>query len=53
MIENSFSQSRELALFRPGWRRAKLTVLAPRRVTLLAGAKNSGAQTIQSKQDML
>ena len=51
--KNTFLQPSELGLFRSGRRRAKLTVPAPRRLTLLAGPKNSCAQTIQSKQDML
>ena len=53
LTKNDYSQSSELVLFRPGRRRAKLTVITPRRFTRLAGPKNSGAQTIQSKQDML
>ena len=53
LIRKCLWQSSELGLFRSGQRRAKLTVPALRRFTLLAGPKNSGAQTIQSKQDML
>ncbi len=51
MIKNL--QSLELALSRPGQRRAKLTVLAPRRFTLLARTGNSGAQTIPFEREAL
>jgi hypothetical protein len=44
-------QSFQLVLSRPGRRRAPLTVLAPHRVTLLAGSRNPGAQTIPSKEE--
>lgn len=50
---SSNSQSFELVLFRLRLCRAKLTVLAPRCFTLLAGTKDPGTQTIQSTPDML
>ncbi|MEX0956042.1 MAG: hypothetical protein WDZ83_12620 [Rhizobiaceae bacterium] len=53
MIENQKLQSFQLGLSSPGHRRAPLTVLAPRRVSLLAGAQNPGAQTIPFRQGAL
>jgi hypothetical protein len=46
-------QSLQLGPLRPGHRRAPLTVLAPRRATLLAGIQNPGAQAIPFTQDTL
>jgi hypothetical protein len=46
-------QSFELGPLRPGRRRAKLTVPAPRRVALLARTQIPGAQTILSEQERL
>ena len=43
----------ELGLLRPGRRRAGLTVLAPRRPTLLAGTQNPRVQTIPFEPDTL
>ncbi len=53
MIDMYKPQSFELGLLRPGLRRAGLTVLAPRRPTLLAGTQNPGVQTIPFNLDTL
>ncbi len=53
LILNIILQSFELALLHSGQRLAKLTVFTPRRSTLLARSQNTGAQTIQFKQDTL
>jgi hypothetical protein len=53
LTENRKLQSFQLGLSDPGHRRAALTVPAPRRATLLAGAQNPGAQTIPFEQDTL
>ena len=42
-----------LGLLRPGQRREKLAVPAPRRFALLASTQNPGAQTIQFEGAML
>jgi hypothetical protein len=46
-------QSSELGPSRPGPRRETLTVLAPRRLSLLARTQITGVQTIPFKQDTL
>jgi hypothetical protein len=46
-------QSFQLGLSRPGRRREKLTVLAPRHFPLLAGTRNTGVQTIPSEDEPL
>jgi len=46
-------QSFELGLLRCGRRRARLTVLTPRRLSLLATTQNASAQTIQCERTML
>jgi hypothetical protein len=48
-----YLQSSALGSLRPGRRRAKLTVFAPRRFALLARTQIPGTQTIPFKQDRL
>ena len=50
---NETRQSFQLGLLRPGQRRARLSVLAPRRPTLLTGTQNPGVQTIPFERNML
>ncbi len=47
------SQSFQLGFLRPGRRRARLTVRAPRRLPLLAGTQIASVQTIPFEQDSL
>jgi hypothetical protein len=53
LFVKAISHSFALALLHAGLRRAKLAVLAPLRFTLLASAQNFGAQTIQSRRNLL
>jgi len=53
LIVNIILQSFQLALLHSGQRLVMLTVFTPRRFTLLARSQNTGAQTIQFKQDTL
>jgi hypothetical protein len=50
---NNQSQSFELGSFRPGRHRVSLVVFTPRRLTLFAGTKITGAQTLPSNRDAL